>query len=241
MATLGLRSSQALDESNPADVALSASAEARLRALDAMLGGVAHDLNNALSVVLMNLDVMQQDAAVMAKHGRRINGMLDAMTSASTLVRHLLNFSHSRRPEPQVVSVAEILESLVELLQVAVGKEVEIAVEADEEIGPCCVMVDPAGFEVGVIHAALQLSATIPGGGVVTFRLGKDAVADDVVLTLEAEPRETDRGSVEHTKLDLALLEHFAQDAQGRVTRTGTESRSYGLAIHLPACSETVV
>jgi hypothetical protein len=241
MATLGHKSSGTVDDNEAADAALSASAEARLRALDAMLGGVAHDLNNALSVVLMNLDVMQQDAAVTAKHGRRIDGMLGAMTNASTLVRHLLNFSHSRRPEPQVVSVAEVLESLVELLQVAVGKEIDIAVEADEKIGPCCVMVDPASFEVGVIHAALQLSAMIAQGGVITFRLGKNDVGDDVILSLEAEPRERDWLGVEHAKLDLALIEHFAREAQGRVTKTATDAHSCGLAIHLPACSETVV
>src|SRR6185437_7752248 len=115
------------------------SAQARLRALDGMLGGVAHDLNNALSVVLMNLDVMQQDAAVMSKHGRRIDGMLDAMTGASALVRHLLNFAHSRRPEPEIISLAEILAPLVEFIQVAIGREIEALIDADEA-GPCCVM-----------------------------------------------------------------------------------------------------
>src|SRR6201986_4945733 len=140
-----------LDESK--DIA--ASAEARLRALDAMLGGVAHDLNNALSVVLMNLDVMQTDGTVMAKHGRRIDGMLDSMTGASALVRHLLNFSHSRRPEPEVISLAEVLPSLAELLQVAIGREVDVVIEAGD-IGPCCVLVDQASFEVAVVHSALE-------------------------------------------------------------------------------------
>src|SRR5579863_7453162 len=127
-----------LDESKDVGETLTASAQARLSALDAMLGGVAHDLNNALSVVLMNLDVMQQDAALMNKHGRRIDGMLDAMTGASALVRHLLNFSHSRRPEPEVISIAEVMASLAELLQVAIGREVDIVVETDG-VGPCCV------------------------------------------------------------------------------------------------------
>lgn len=243
MATPSFGSSRVLDESKPDERTLSASAEARLRALDAMLGGVAHDLNNALSVVLMNLDVMQQDAVLTAKHGRRIDGMLSAMTNASALVRHLLNFSHSRRPDPQVVSVAEVLESLVELLQVAVGREIEVVVEADDEIGPCCVIVDPASFEVGVIHAALQLAGMIPGGGVITFHLGKSeaADADTVVLALEAESRNVEAPIEESNKLDFALLDHVARDARGHVTRTGADGQLYGLVIHLPACSETTV
>jgi hypothetical protein len=218
----------------------SASGEARLRALDAMLGGVAHDLNNALSVVLMNLDVMQQDPAFAAKHGRRIDGMLNAMTKASSLVRHLLNFSHSRRPEPEVVSLAEALEPLVELLQVVVGREIDIAIEAADEVGPCCVVVDAATFEVAVVRAALQLAAIMSGGGALIFRLGKsEPPADHVVLSLEAQPHDAALCSAAAGALDLALIEQFAREAQGHMTSTATDGELRGIALHLPACSET--
>jgi signal transduction histidine kinase len=218
---------------------LAASAQARLRALDAMLGGVAHDLNNALSVVLMNLDVMQQDAALMNKHGRRIDGMLDAMTGASALVRHLLNFSHSRRPEPEVVSIAESLPALLELIQVAVGKEIDIAV-APGEPGPCCVMVDLASFEVAVVHAAFQLAAAMPGGGVLTFQLGSTVPDDQIVLALDAEARGPQPRAA-HNPVDLKLLEHFARDAHGRVSGAMADGRLARVEIRLPACAATTV
>lgn len=231
--------SQARDGREVAEAA--AAAEARLRALDAMLGGVAHDLNNALSVVLMNLDVMQQDAAVTGKHRRRIDGMLDSMTKASALVRHLLSFSHSRRPEPQVVSVAEILESLLELLQVAVGKDIDVVVESRSDAGPCCVIVDPATFEVGVIHVALQLAAMMPGGGRLVFDLDKIEAENCVVLALAAEPRSPDWSEDGLDKLDLAVIEELARGAHGRVATANADPRAYRLAIHLPASAETTV
>jgi len=227
-----------LDDSKDVDETLAASDQARLGALDAMLGGVAHDLNNALSVVLMNLDVMQQDGAVMAKHGRRIDGMLNAMTGASALVRHLLNFSHSRRPEPEIVSVAEVLPSLVELLQVAIGREVDIVIEAGD-IGPCCALVDQASFEVAVVHTALQLSAAMPGGGVITFDLSKsEAPHEQIVLIIEAEPRGTQSDDEVH-RLDLKLVEHFARDAGGRMTSAANGAHNHRVVLQLPACAET--
>lgn len=229
-----------LGESKDVGETLTASAQARLSALDAMLGGVAHDLNNALSVVLMNLDVMQQDGAVMTKHGRRINGMLDAMTGASALVRHLLNFSHSRRPEPEVISLTDVLPSLVELLQVAIGREVDIIIEA-VDAGPCCVLVDQASFEVAVIHTALQLSAAMPGGGMVTFELDRGEAPDDqVVLSIAAEPRGTSPDTAFHLS-DLKLVEQFAREASGRIVSGANGTSSHRVVIHLPACAETIV
>jgi C4-dicarboxylate-specific signal transduction histidine kinase len=234
MAISGSASRLGLGDSK--DVA--AAVEARLRALDAMLGGVAHDLNNALSVVLMNLDVMQTDGAVIAKYGRRIDGMLDAMTGASALVRHLLNFSHSRRPEPEVISIAEVLPSLTDLLQVAIGREVDIIIEADD-VGPCCVLVDQASFEVAVVHTALQLAASMPGGGAITFDLRKSEPPDDqIALSIQAEPCGTQPDAALH-RPDMQLVEHFARDSSGRMTSAAQGTNGHGVVIYLPACAET--
>jgi signal transduction histidine kinase len=238
MATSGNAPRLDLDESKDVGENLAVSAQARLRALDAMLGGVAHDLNNALSVVLMNLDIMQQDGVVMAKHGRRIDGMLDAMTGASALVRHLLNFSHSRRPEPEVVSIAEVLPSLAELLQVAIGREVDIVIEA-AGVGPCCVLVDQASFEVAIVHTALQLSAAMPAGGAITFELHRGETPDDQIsLSIAAEPRGT-QPDIGLNHPDLKLVEHFARDASGRMVSAANGANSHRVVIHLPACAET--
>ena len=144
--------------------------QARLRALDAMLGGVAHDLNNALSVVLMNLDVMQADQALTGKHAKRIDGMLDAMTGASTLVRYLLSFSHARRPEIDIMSLSETLPPLAELLEAAVGRDIDVVI-GDSEAGPCCIMADAATLEIALAHAAMQLAEAMPSGGTITFAL----------------------------------------------------------------------
>jgi signal transduction histidine kinase len=228
-----------LGESKDIGETLAASDQARLRALDEMLGGVAHDLNNALSVVLMNLDVMQQDSVVMAKHGRRIDGMLDAMTGASALVRHLLNFSHSRRPEPEVISLAEVLPSLIELLQVAIGREVDVIIEG-VEAGPCCVLVDQASFEVAVVHAALQLATAMPSGGMITFDLLRkgDAPDDQIVLSIAAEPRGA-QAEAAFRDPDLNLVEHFARNSSGRMVSTAEGTNTRRVVIQLPACAET--
>lgn len=215
--------------------------KARLRALDAMLGGIAHDLNNALSVVLMNLDVMQQDPVLGAKHGRRIDGMLDAMTGASALVRHLLNFSHSRRPEPEVVSIAEALPRLIELIQVAVGKEIAVGAEPGET-GPCCVVVDQAEFEVAVVDAALQLVAAMSNGGTLTFSLrGGTPSSEDVTVMLRAEPRNPLSVTAGVETLDLTLLDLFARDAQGSTVSTASDSNGWCIGIYLPGCPATTV
>jgi signal transduction histidine kinase len=212
-----------------------ASDQARLRALDAMLGGVAHDLNNALSVVLMNLDVMRQDQALTGKHARRIDGMLDAMTGASILVRYLLSFSHARRPEPDIVSLAEALPPLVELLEAAVGRDITVAI-SEGEAGPCCIMADAATLEVAVVHVSMQLAEAMSGGGTITFDLRQGDAPEQILLAIEAAPRAI--GADMAGDFDLEFIERFAQDVQGRVTHGAASGGGYRVALALPACLE---
>ena len=216
-----------------------ASNDARLRALDAMLGGIAHDLNNALSVVLMNLDVMQQDKALTAKHGRRIDGMLDAMTGASNLVRYLLSFSHARDPEPDILSLSETLPPLVELLEAAAGREIDVVINASDA-GPCCVTADIATLEVTLVHVAMQLAAAMHGGGTITFDLaiGDPATGapSPILLALMAMPR--DDVAIEASDLDLEYAAVFARDLQGTMTHGPASGGGYQVSLSLPACAE---
>jgi signal transduction histidine kinase len=208
--------------------------QARLRALDAMLGGIAHDLNNALSVVLMNLDVMQADQTLAGKHARRIDGMLDAMTGASTLVRYLLNFSHARRPDPDIMSLSEALPPLVELLEAAVGRDIDVTI-SENEAGPCCIMADAATLEIALAHAAMQLAQAMPSGGIITFSLGVAGEEKPIVLTLDAAPR----GGIEiGGDLDLEFIERFARDAQGSMSTSPLPSGGRRIVISLPVCAE---
>ena len=211
-----------------------ASNDVRLRALDAMLGGIAHDLNNALSVVLMNLDVMQQDKTLTAKHGRRIDGMLDAMTGASNLVRYLLSFSHARDPEPDILSLSEALPPLVDLLEAAAGREIDVVINASDT-GPCCITADAATLEVTLVHVAMQLATAMHGGGTIAFDLAASAPAQ-ILLTVTATPR--DDVAVDATDLDLEFATVFARDVEGSVIHASASGGGYQVSLAFPACAE---
>jgi hypothetical protein len=139
-----------------------------------------------------------------------------------------------------VISLTDVLPSLAELLQVAIGREVDIIIEADD-VGPCCVLIDQASFEVAAVHTALQLSAAMPGGGMITFELHRGEAPDDqVVLSIAAEPRGASPATAFHLS-DLKLVEQFAREASGRIVSAANGANSYRVVIHLPACAETIV
>jgi signal transduction histidine kinase len=132
----------------------------QLQALGRVLAGVAHDLNSTLSVVVMNLDVMQQDPALTDRHSRRIENMIKATQKGTNLTRHLLSLSHRHKPQKDVVCLAECLPSLVELLQTALGKNVEIETMVAEDLWNT--HLDVSAFETAAVHLALATAGATP-------------------------------------------------------------------------------
>jgi len=126
----------------------------KLDALGHMTGGIAHDFNNLLTVVIMNLDYIQQDPLVAEKYRRRIEMMNNAAHRSARLVRQLLAFARKQALEPEIVDLTDLLPGLLELVQRAIGEH--IAVET-AHTGPVWrTLLDAAQFEASILNLALN-------------------------------------------------------------------------------------
>jgi signal transduction histidine kinase len=65
----------------------------KMEALGQMTGGIAHDFNNFLTLIILNLDFLQNDKGLTDKHARRLRLALDAAFRGSKVVRQLLAFA----------------------------------------------------------------------------------------------------------------------------------------------------
>jgi signal transduction histidine kinase len=231
------------DRRNPAQDA------AQALALQRMIGGLAHDLNSSLSVVVMNLDVMQQDERLGEKYGRRTDNMMKAMQKASQLTRFLLNFAHRHKPQTEVVSIAELLPSLVDLLRAALGKQVEVSALCAEDLWNT--EIDVAAFETAVIHlaAALAGAADMTGRLTIEARNGRAASgepSEHVILAMvtsgisavnDTAPRSSEALLEPGSGVDV--VEAFAARCGGSLRIAAEAPPGLRASLYLPRCRET--
>ena len=142
----------------------------KMEAIGQLTGGVAHDFNNILGVVIGNLD---QQAYVIenepdAKRAQdEIKELGDAALAAALrgadLVRHLLAFSRNQPLEPKQLDLGKLTHDLTSLLRRAIGDQ--IALEVKVEDGLWAVMADPTQFESAVLNLAINARDAMPQGG----------------------------------------------------------------------------
>jgi len=148
----------------------------RAEALGTLAGGVAHDLNNLITVVSAAAGMIKNGidpASARAAAQTKSCGMIEqAIERARNLTRRLLDFSRRRGVEPQVIVPLEFLKREEPLLRSSLGSGIalEILSRAPEHpLSP--IMIDPAEFTQLLLNIAVNAKDAMPQGGHLTFEV----------------------------------------------------------------------
>lgn len=149
----------------------------RLEAVGQLTGGVVHDFNNLLTVVLGNAQVLAELAADRPDLKQLADLILKAADRGAVLTRQLLAFASKQVLEPRAVDLHQLVADIIPLLQSAVGSAVVIDIRVQGQLPP--VMVDPVQLESALVNLAVNARDAMHGAGRLVFELRQ---ADDAVL-----------------------------------------------------------
>ena len=142
----------------------------RLEAVGHLAGGIAHDINNALTAVggfTEMIEAAVEDPLVKAD----ARSVVEGVRRASQLTRQLLAFAQRSVLKPEVIDAAAFLTSIQRDLQQLVGSDVKVVIRA--ETAPAWVDVDPARFEQAVLSLAENAIDAMPGGGTLSITIAR--------------------------------------------------------------------
>jgi PAS domain S-box-containing protein len=140
----------------------------KMEAIGNLTGGVAHDFNNLLTVIMGNLDLLQEDVADNAGAREKINVILDAAERGAELTRHMLAFSRRQPLQAKAVDVNTLIAATMRLLSRTLGENITVDVQPSAD--PATAMVDPSQLETALLNIAINARDAMPNGGKLTIR-----------------------------------------------------------------------
>ncbi len=135
----------------------------KMEALGQITGGVAHDFNNVLAIVIGSLDLIEAVAGDNPRLRRAVAMAQGAAKRAAQLIEQLLAFGRRQMLQPRTIDVNAVLGEYRDLLHRAVGEA--IAITTDLSPVPCRVHIDPAQFETAILNLAINARDAMPAGG----------------------------------------------------------------------------
>jgi two-component system cell cycle sensor histidine kinase/response regulator CckA len=157
-----------------------AEAGERLRAVGQLAGGIAHDVNNLLSIIL---GAMDQAGTVAPEAAPELQPARDAASRGAALVRRLLAFARRQQLEPRVIDLDEAIAGTSAMLRSLLGAR--IALELRPGASGRRVRVDPSQLDQVLLNLATNARDAIVAAGAGEGRL---TIATDTAVALREEP-----------------------------------------------------
>jgi signal transduction histidine kinase/CheY-like chemotaxis protein len=142
----------------------------KMEAIGNLTGGMAHDFNNILGVVIGNLDLLRERCTDDPEAEELAGEAMQAALRGADLNRRLLAFARRQPLQPARVDLNALVDGIVTLLRRILGEQVEIVLDPEAETWP--VVADATQLEAAVTNLATNARDAMPKGGKLTIATG---------------------------------------------------------------------
>jgi len=230
----------------------------KMEAVGQLTGGLAHDFNNILAVVLGNLELLR----IHLKHDSYAHELIETVLRATLhgqdLTGDLLAFARRRQLNPEPTDINALIEGVVRLLGRTLGQRIRIVTDLQDDARMA--MVDEGALEAAILNVAINARDAMPGGGTLRISTSKQQVTaepstdDDpapgwysVVALQDSgcgmsaeivarvfEPFFTTKAGIGGTGLGLSMVYGFARQSGGTVAIDSAPGRGTTVRVLLP-------
>ncbi len=135
----------------------------KMEAVGRLAGGVAHDFNNVLCAITVNVEFALMDLADGHPLRTALGEISRAAERAAVLTRQLLAFSRKQVVEPRVIDLSRTIEGLHAMLARLLGED--ILLQTVPSTSGSHVRIDPGQVEQIVLNLAINARDAMPDGG----------------------------------------------------------------------------
>ena len=223
----------------------------RMEAFGQLTGGIAHDFNNLLTIVLGNLELLE-DQLTHEKERALLSRAADAAQMGARLTSRLLTFARRQRLEAVVLNLNDLMLGIAELLKRSLGERIALTTVLAGALWPT--RADPSEVENAVLNLAINARDAMPDGGKLVIET-RNVTVDDTGDYVRTSVTDTGTGMspeiLEHafepffttkrgrgTGLGLSTIYGFAQQSGGHVTIESEPGSGTMVSLFLPRASD---
>ena len=139
----------------------------RMESVGRLAGGVAHDFNNMLSIIMGYAELRLSMTAPSDPARDDLEEILAAARKSADLTRQLLAFARRQTIRPQVLDLNACVGSTLKMLQRLVGEDINVRWHPAEDLWP--VSIDPSQVDQILANLVVNSRDAMPQGGLITI------------------------------------------------------------------------
>lgn len=139
----------------------------RLSIVGKLTGGVAHDFNNILAIILGNFELLQTDSKLDSDSKLLVDSGIKATKHGAKLTSQLLAYSRRQPLDPKPIGIKDFFINLENLLLRALGKQYNVEFDLKDDLWQS--RADVRQLETVILNLAINARDAMPNGGTLTI------------------------------------------------------------------------
>ena len=149
----------------------------KMESVGRLAGGVAHDFNNMLSVILGHANLALMDSDPTLPVHSHLAEIRKAAERSADLTRQLLAFARKQTIAPKVLDLNATVGSVLNMLQRLIGENVGLTWCPAQELWP--VRMDPSQMDQILTNLCVNARDAISNNGILTIETGNAVLEED--------------------------------------------------------------
>jgi len=156
----------------------------KMEAVGRLAGGVAHDFNNILSVIIGYSELALNKVAAETPLHKDLQEILAAAARSRDIVRQLLAFARKENIAPQVLDLNAGVQNMLKILRRLIGEDLDLVWHPGNDLWP--VLLDPSQLDQILANLCVNARDAISDVGKVSIETAKVSF-DEAYCALHAE------------------------------------------------------
>ena len=149
----------------------------KMEAVGQLAGGVAHDINNMLVVILGNAEMSLLKTDRSESVVSNMQSIIKACTHSSELIRQLLTFARKQAIAPEVINLNESVMAMLAMLKQLIGENIHLTFEQEPNLWP--VKVDATQVDQIIVNLCVNSRDAISNIGAITIKIANFSVDEN--------------------------------------------------------------
>ncbi len=233
----------------------------KMESVGRLAGGVAHDYNNLLSVILGYSELAMNKVDADSKLHADLMEIFKAGERSRDITRQLLAFARKQTIAPEVLDLNTSVEVMLKILRRLIGEDICLNWKPASEVWP--IRIDPSQIDQILANLCVNARDAISGVGEITMETKSVCLGDDFCLAhtgfrpgeyvslkvsdngigIEAdnldkifEPFFTTKGSDKGTGLGLAMVYGIVKQNNGFIDVNSEPGKGTTFTLYFPRC-----
>ena len=237
----------------------------RLESIGMLASGIAHDLNNVLSPIILAAPVLREHATN-PDDLRIITSLEKSAERGVDLVRQILSFAHGAASVPQIVQIKHLLRETLAVTRETFPRNISVEYGFPDNLWP--IMADPTQIHQVLLNLCVNARDAMQDGGTLSLS-AENCLLDEgtarrveggrpgawVILRVEDsgvgiapealsriwEPFFTTKGAGKGTGLGLSTVRSIVENHRGFITLKTERGRGTAFRVYLPAAEASLI